>query len=231
VGCRGWGLLIGSGRDQPLPLALHRVQWVRRVRNAAGATGGTGGASAGSGWAMGGGDKERRVADGDESVEEILKGLIGKPTGRSKVVVERGPVSQFAAAVGSTSPIYRDLDAAEAAGFASIPTPPTWPFAMEFSGKFDEMQPADAQTGNPLMAAVGRIMANGGLLLHGEQEFIYHRNIEVGDVLVGEGRVADAYQKESKGKTMTFFVTETTWSDDQTGEPVVTAIFNLIHRK
>ena len=57
-------------------------------------------------------------------------------------------------------------------------------------------------------------MANGGLLLHGEQEFIYHRPIVVGDVLVGEGKVVDAYQKESKGKTMTFFVSETTWSDD-----------------
>jgi len=52
----------------------------------------------------------------------------------------------------------------------------------------------------------------------------------VGDVLISEGKVTGAYQKESKGKTMTFFVTETTWSDDKTGEPVVTAIFNLIHR-
>lgn len=171
------------------------------------------------------------MAGDDASLEEILKGLIGKPTGRSKVVTERGPVSHFAAAVGSTSPIYHDLDAAKAAGFTSIPAPPTWPFAMEFSGKFDELQPADAQTGNPVMAAMGRVVANGGLLLHGEQEFIYHRPIEVGDVLVSEGKVTDAYQKESKGKTMTFFVTETTWSDDKTGEPVVTAIFNLIHRK
>jgi hypothetical protein len=170
------------------------------------------------------------VAGDDASLEEVLKGLIGKPTGRSKVVIERGPVSHFATAVGSTSPIYHDLDAAKAAGFASIPTPPTWPFAMEFSGKFDELQPADAQEDNPIMAAMGRVMANGGLLLHGEQEFIYHRPIEVGDVLVGEGKVTDAYQKESKGKTMTFFVTETKWSDDATGEPVVTAIFNLIHR-
>ena len=170
------------------------------------------------------------VADGSASLEEILKGIIGKPTGRSKVVVERGPVSHFAAAVGSTSPIYRDLDAAKAAGFTSIPAPPTWPFAMEFSGKFEEIQPADGEAGNPLMAAMGPLMAKGGLILHGEQEFIYHRPIEVGDVLIGEGKITDAYQKESKGKTMTFFVSETKWSDDKTGEPVVTAIFNLIHR-
>ena len=73
-------------------------------------------------------------------------------------------------------------------------------------------------------------MAKGGLILHGEQEFIYHRPVQVGDVLVSEGKITDAYQKESKGRTMTFIVQETNWSDDKTGEPVVTARFNLIHR-
>jgi acyl dehydratase len=170
------------------------------------------------------------VAESEASLEELLKDMIGRPTGKSKVVVERGPVSHFAEAVGSTSPIYRDLEAAKAAGFKSIPAPPTWPFAMEFSGKFTELQPTDAEIASPLLAAIGRVMAHGGLLLHGEQEFIYHRPIEVGDVLIVEGKIADAYQKESKGKTMTFFVTETEWSDEKTGEPVVTAIFNLIHR-
>jgi hypothetical protein len=29
---------------------------------------------------------------------------------------------------------------------------------------------------------------------------------------------------------MTFIVTETVWKDATTGEPVVTALFNLIHR-
>jgi len=42
--------------------------------------------------------------------------------------------------------------------------------------------------------------------------------------------VVDAYQKESKGKTMTFLVTETEWTDKETGEPVVTTRFNVIHR-
>ena len=80
------------------------------------------------------------------------------------------------------------------------------------------------------MAALGPLMAKGGLILHGEQEFIYHRPVVVGDVLVGEGKVVDAYQKESKGKTMTFVVTETNWTDQKTGEPVVTTRFNVIHR-
>ena len=169
------------------------------------------------------------VADDAASHADVLKGIIGQSTGKSKVVVERGPVTHFAEAVGSTSPIYRNPEAATAAGFDAIPAPPTWPFAMEFSGKFEEIQPSDAPTGNPLMAAVGPLMAQGGLILHGEQEFIYHRPVLVGDVLTGEGSITDAYQKESKGRTMTFICSETNWSDEA-GQPVVTARFNLIHR-
>ena len=170
------------------------------------------------------------MAESAATQEDVLKSIIGQPTGKAKVLVERGPVQHFADAVLSTSPIYQDPDAAKEAGFDAIPAPPTWPFSMEFSGKFTELQPADAPTGNPLMTAVGPLMAKGGLILHGEQEFIYHRPVEVGDVLVSEGKIVDAYQKESKGRTMTFILSETNWRDEKTGEPVVTARFNLIHR-
>ena len=84
-------------------------------------------------WAEG--DRRLTVADDAASIEEVLKGIIGQPTGTSKVVVERGPVQHFADAVLSTSPIYRSPEAARAAGFGDIPAPPTWPFAMEFSGQ------------------------------------------------------------------------------------------------
>jgi acyl dehydratase len=170
------------------------------------------------------------VAESAATQEDVLKSIIGQPTGKAKVIVERGPVQHFADAVLSASPIYHDPKAAKDAGFDGIPAPPTWPFSMEFSGKFAELQPADAPTGNPLMTAVGPLMAKGGLILHGEQEFIYHRPVQVGDVLVSEGKIVDAYQKESKGRTMTFIVSETNWRDDKTGAPVVTARFNLIHR-
>ena len=170
------------------------------------------------------------MADGAASQEELLKSIIGQPTGKAKVVVERAPVQHFADALLSTSPIYHNPEAAKQAGFDNIPAPPTWAFAMEFSGSFDELQPTDAPTGNPLGAAIGPLMAKGGLILHGEQEFIYHRPVEVGDVLVSDGKITDAYQKESKGRIMSFIVQETNWCDDKTGEPVVTTRFNLIHR-
>jgi acyl dehydratase len=170
------------------------------------------------------------VADDAASQQDALKEIIGQPTGTSKVLVERGPVQHFADAVLSTSPIYHSPEAARAAGFDNIPAPPTWPFAMEFSGKFAELQPSGGPSGNPMAKALAPLMAKGGLILHGEQEFVYHRPVQVGDVLVGEGTIADAYQKDSGGRTMTFIVTETNWTDERSGEPVVTVRSNIIHR-
>jgi hypothetical protein len=161
---------------------------------------------------------------------DLLKSIIGRPTGRSTVVVERGPVAFFASAVREDSPVYRSPEAATAAGLAAIPAPPTFPIAMESWGKFAEVQPPGDQPVNPMATVIGPLMSKGGIILHGEQEFVYHRPVVVGDVLEGEGKVVDAYQKESKGKTMTFVVSETEWKDHKTGEPVVTTRFNVIHR-
>jgi acyl dehydratase len=162
--------------------------------------------------------------------DEDLKKIIGKPMSKSTVVVERGPVANFATAVCDPNPVYRDPVAAADAGLAAIPSPPTFPFVMTTWGEFAELQPTDKPTGNPMGEVLGPLVAKGGIILHGEQEFVYHRPVYVGDVLVGEGTVTDAYAKESKGKTMTFIVTETVWKDERTGEPVVTSRFNVIHR-
>lgn len=159
-----------------------------------------------------------------------LKAIIGKRTSKSTVVVERGPVANFADAVCDPDPIYRDPEAATKAGHPRIPAPPTFAFVMETWGKFPELQPADAPSGSPMANVIGPLMGKGGIILHGEQSFEYHRPVYVGDVLDGEGSIVDAYQKDSKGHTMTFVVTETNWKDRVTGEPVVTTRFNVIHR-
>ena len=162
--------------------------------------------------------------------EDVLSKIIGKPTGTTVVTVERGQLALFAHAVKDESPIYRDPRAAAEAGLAGIPAPPTYPFVMGNFGVYPELQPEDGITGNPMAEVLGPLMAKGGIILHGEQEFTYRRPVFAGDVLVGDGTVVDAYQKESKGKTMTFVVVETAWSDKTTGEPVCTSRMNIIHR-
>ena len=146
-------------------------------------------------------------------------------------MVERGPVAKFADAVHDGNPIYRRVDAATEAGFDDLPAPPTYAFsAMQYWGAFPGEQPPDPTGGtNPMMEIIGSLMSKGGMVLHGEQEFIYHRPIVVGDVSTGEGRVVDLYEKESKGRTMTFLVTEDVYRDER-GEAVLTSRMNLIHR-
>lgn len=160
-----------------------------------------------------------------------LKDYIGKPTGAGRVHVERGSVSRFAAAVTDDNPVYSDLRAAQAAGFDAPPVPPTWTFSAMFLGTYPEDQPEDPTggKGNPMMGIIGQLMQGGGLILHGEQEFRYHQTVQCGDVLEWDGRITDIYTKEAKGKVMTFIVMENEFRN-AAGEPVVTEIFNLIHR-
>ena len=157
--------------------------------------------------------------------------VIGKPTSARRVRVERGPIEFFATAVQDANPIYHDAGAAAAAGFSGIPAPPTFSFVMGHLGTRGEEQPPDPTGGkNPMFGVMGELMAKGGLVLHGEQEFVYHRPVVEGDVLDGVGHVTDIYEKDSKGSIMTFIVMETVWRDPA-GEPVVTERFNLIHRR
>jgi len=163
--------------------------------------------------------------------DDVLEQIIGKPTGTTVVTVERGHLAVFADAVRDQSPIYRDTRVAAEAGLAGIPAPPTYPGVMNNFGAFPELQSADADLGsNPMGEVLGPLMANGGIILHGEQEFTYERPVLAGDVLVGEGKVVDAYRKESKGRTMTFVVVETAWRERESGDPVCTSRMNIIHR-
>jgi acyl dehydratase len=103
---------------------------------------------------------------------------------------------------------------------------------MAHWGSFPENQPPPDPEADPgaVMKVIGGLMAQGGLVLHGEQEFEYHRPVVVGDVLLSEGSITDAYEKESRGKTMTFLVSETRYTEERTGELVLTSRMNLIHR-
>src|SRR5438477_1471188 len=108
----------------------------------------------------------------EEQHMAVDRSLIGTPTGRSKLTIERGPVSNFAKAVKDENPIYQSPTAAKEAGLANIPAPPTYGFAMAHWGAFADEQPDDPTKGrNPIMEIIGGLMQKGGLILHGEEEF------------------------------------------------------------
>ena len=65
-------------------------------------------------------------------------------------------------------------------------------------------------------------------VLHGEQEWTFHRTPVVGDVLTGETKVLSVDQKPGgRGGVMTFIKMGTTYVD-QKGEPVVTEVSTVI---
>jgi len=148
---------------------------------------------------------------------------IGKQTGAWRVVLERSVLANFAKACGDTSAAYR-TDAA--------PAPPTFTFAAPYWAPLTAEQPPDPTTGvgNPMHTIMGELYAKGALVLHGEQEFVYHRTPVAGDVLDGVQSITDIYEKDSETAHMTFVVMETAWTDANTGAPVVTERFNLIAR-
>jgi N-terminal half of MaoC dehydratase len=142
-----------------------------------------------------------------------LSELKGKPLGTTKVVIERGPVRVFAQALMDSDNVYSSDNA---------PVPPTFPFVMPYWGSMG--------VGGAAGLPIENLRGKGRAILHGEQEFQYHAGDwpHVGDVLVGEGSISDVYEKEkSDGGKLEFYVTETTWSNERTGKPVVTTKFTL----
>jgi hypothetical protein len=138
--------------------------------------------------------------------------LKGQKLGTQKVVIERGPVRVFAQALMDDDPVYTGEQA---------PVPPTFPFVMPYWGSLGE--------GGAAGLPIDKLRGKGRAILHGEQAFTFHdgRWPHVGDVLTGEGEIVDVFEKErGSGGKLEFYVTETTWKDEQ-GQPVVTSRFTL----
>jgi hypothetical protein len=128
------------------------------------------------------------------------------------VRVVSGPVRVFANAVKDPSPQYAGDDAV---------VPPTFPFSWSYWGTIE---------GSTKGLPIDKLRGPGRMILHGEQEFVYHRQPKVGDVLEGTARISDVYEKDSSSALMEFYVQETSWKDASTGEPVCDVKFTLIVR-
>ena len=127
---------------------------------------------------------------------------IGQVLQPHTVEVEKGRLRFFAKAIGETNPIYTDEAAARAAGYLSLPVPPTFFFSL------------DNEVPEPFgwLAAMGVQLAT---VLHGEQSFQYHGMAFAGDRLTLESRIADIYEKK-KG-ALEFIVKETKVKDASGG--------------
>ena len=123
----------------------------------------------------------------------IDRKYIGKALPKAVLEVEKGRLRFFAKSIGETDPIYSDERAATAAGYPSLPAPPTFLFAAEL----------DANTLVPALQEMGVDLSK---ILHGEQRFDYLAPVCAGDTITVESRFTDIYEK--KNGALEFLVKE-----------------------
>ncbi|UVE19602.1 MaoC family dehydratase N-terminal domain-containing protein [Pseudomonas sp. LS44] len=141
--------------------------------------------------------------------------LIGRSLGVTSAELEKGRLRFFAKSIGETDPVYTDEAAAHAAGYRSLPMPPSFLFCLEREGR-DNDHIVEGIMGFSL-----------GRILHAEQSFSYHRMAFAGDVLTFDSRIVDVYEK--KNGALQFVVTETRVTN-QHGEHIADVRASTVQR-
>ncbi len=90
--------------------------------------------------------------------------------------VSRVKIAEFADAIGDPSPVFRDRDAAVAAGYPDVIAPPTFPIVVTMASSGSAV--ADPELG-----------INYAMVVHGEQRFEYTRPLRAGDVVTAQSTI------------------------------------------
>ena len=138
---------------------------------------------------------------------------IGKTYEPTTYAVGREKVREFASAVGETDPLYFDVDAARAAGYADVVAPPM--FAVVYAGRSITPALFDPEVGIDFPR-----------MLHGGQEFRWGPVVVAGDEIATTTTVKDISARSG----INFFVFETD-SRNQRGETVCTGVWTNLVRE
>ncbi len=125
----------------------------------------------------------------------------------------REKIREFAEAIGDDDPVYRDPDAARAAGHPDVIAPPTFLTVLNFRFAL-EGPVADPELG-----------LDYALVVHGEQRFEHHRPVRAGDVLSLVSRIEDI--TDAGRNELIRMRLEVT---DAAGEPVATLRSTIVSR-
>jgi acyl dehydratase len=140
-------------------------------------------------------------------------GLVGRSYPPSAVYeVGRGKIAEFATAIGDDDPVYRDPDAARAAGYADVIAPPTFAIVLT-------LEAANVVLGDP------EVSLDYSRVVHGEQRFAHTRPIRAGDRLVATTTI-EAVRSVAGNDMLTTRVDVAT----DGGEPVCSATSMLVAR-
>ena len=137
---------------------------------------------------------------------------IGKTYPDTSYAVGREKIREYAHAVGETNPLYLNVDAARAAGYADVVAPPM--FAVVYAGRSITPALFDPEVGIDLAR-----------MLHAGQEFRWGPVVVAGDEIATTTTVKGISERGG----MNFFVFETD-SRNQLGATVCTGIWTNIVR-
>lgn len=119
----------------------------------------------------------------------INSSVVGRSFVPTHARVEPGRLRYFFNTLGESNPVFREPSAAQAAGLTATPIPPTYLFCLEMM---------DAENPFEMLVSLGIDLRK---ILHGEQKFVYHAPVVVGDELTLQSTVAGVAHK--KGGAMT----------------------------
>ena len=129
---------------------------------------------------------------------ELNTDAVGKAYPAVSYAVGREKVREFAAAVSETNPLYFDVDAARAAGYADVVAPPM--FAVVYAGRAVTPALFDPEVGIDFPR-----------MLHGGQEFRWGPLVVAGDEICTIATVKDISERGG----MRFYVLESVSKNQQ----------------
>jgi acyl dehydratase len=126
--------------------------------------------------------------------------------------VSRVKIAEFAQAIGDPSPLCRDREAAQAAGYPDVIAPPTFAIVISMASSGHAITDED-------------LGLDYSMVVHGEQRFEHTRPLQAGDVVVAQTTITDITPR----RAMTMLTTRTDITTTS-GEHVCTALSTLVER-
>ena len=127
---------------------------------------------------------------------EYDRSVLGVESAPISYEVEKGGIRKFVEAIGDDDPIYHDAKAAQAAGFTTIPAPPT------FLCTFRAQELPDLK-----VVFAGRVRLNGG------NEYEYYHPVYAGDTITVTAKYADVVERTGRTGKMVMVYTELTFTN------------------
>jgi acyl dehydratase len=137
------------------------------------------------------------TSPGETVITDELKSFIGVESMAVTYEIERHAVERFAAAIGDSSPLYSNREAAEASSYDGLIAPPTF-FRSLLPGNYPQPYP------EPFAH-----------VLDGGSKYRYNAPVRVGDQITVVRKITDLFEKHGRMGTMLFKISEISYTNQE----------------